>query len=255
MGAKKADPPPGAPDWIVTFADMISLLVTFFILLMTFSSLESFDFFRVKGNNVGTPGVVASIGASSSQPPPELDIMCAKDALRGAQIPHSRPSSELLEGVSDLGAKDTDEHEEIDLSALMDGIHIQYDERAAFKPGSIELSPYLSKAIKELAGVLEHYPYTVIFEGHTDSAFRKTGEFPSEDYLSVARAEAVAHLALSTSELNPLQVQIAGHGSDRPLQTNDTPDGRRMNRRVEVRVMSLSKRQADALKLSDRSDG
>lgn len=255
MAIAEPDPPAGAPDWIVTFADMISLLVTFFILLMTFSSLESFDAFTVQGNNTGTPGVITSDGASSSQPPPKVDFMAAKDVTRGAQLPHSRPSEELLADVSNKGAKATDEHTELNLGVLNDGLHIQFDERAAFKPGSVELTDYLLTSIRELAGTLEHYPYTVVFEGHTDNAVKATREYPNEGALATARAEAVAQAALASSRMSPLQIQIAGYGSSRPLVSNQTAEGRRTNRRVEIRIMSLSKQREAALARSKRSDG
>ena len=255
MGVQEPEPAAGAPDWIVTFADMISLLVTFFILLMTFSSLDSYDAFRVKGNLVGTSGSLSSSGASSSVKPPKVDIIAAKDALRGAQLPHSRPASELLDQVSALGAADTDEHTEVDLAAMRDGLHIKYDERASFKPGSAELTPFLESSIRELANVVSHYPYTLVIEGHTDNGFRKTTEFPSEEALSIARAEAVAQAALAGGVLDPYQVQIAGHGSSAPIATNETPEGRRLNRRVEVRILSLSKERAAALAKRTESDG
>jgi len=255
MPAKEPEPPPGAPDWIVTFADMISLLVTFFIMLMTFSSMEDFDVFRVQGNNTGTPGVLDSDGSTSSVKPPSVDIMAAKDAFRGAQLPHARPSSELLDEINDLGAKTTEEHTEVDLGAIRDGIRIRYDERASFRPGSDELEPHLAKSITELAEVLEHYPYTVIFEGHTDDAFKPTTRHATDNALAIARAQAAARLALESSELSPYQVQVSGYGASRPRADNADTEGRRLNRRVEVRVMALSEGRLAALERGDVPSG
>ncbi len=255
MGKVEEDPPAGAPDWIVTFADMISLLVTFFILLMTFSSMEAYDAFQVEGNLVGTTGTLSHSKGSSAVKPPPVDKMLAMDAARGAQNPHSRSTEELLDDVSDKGQKKTDEHQELDLSAVTDGVVIKYDDRATFKPGSTELSSYLKSAIGELGRVLEHYPHVIVIEGHTDDQFKPSQRYPTAAALSIGRAEAVAEEMLATSNLNPLQVQIVGHGPDSPSMPNDTPEGRRTNRRVELRIMSLSVTRAKALEEAKLSDG
>ena len=73
----------GAPDWIVTFTDLVSLLVAFFVLLMTFSSLNSWDSFQVRGDLLGMSGIITDSGGSSAVDPPEDDLMQAMDAVRG----------------------------------------------------------------------------------------------------------------------------------------------------------------------------
>ena len=247
MAKQEEDPPPGAPDWIVTFADMISLLVTFFILLMTFSSMEAFDAFQVEGSLVGTSGTLTAAGGPDAIEPPEHDFMNAMDAVRGSKTPHRRPTSELLDTLEDMGQQDDDEHVEIDLKALKDGMVIRYDERASFKPGSTELSSYLHDAVTELGRVLEHYPYTVVVEGHTDDRVRPTADFPDEIALAAGRASSVVDAMLAESGLSPLQVQIAAIGDERPRVDNDTPEGRHLNRRVEIRIVSLDQYRAAAL--------
>ncbi len=257
MGQVEDDPPAGAPDWIVTFADMISLLVTFFILLLTFSSMEENEAFQVKGNIIGTTGVLQDTGGESATPPPIYDTMNAMDATRGAQLPHSRPTEELLDSVSDKGMKATEQHKEVNLSAMKDGILLKYDERACFKPGSVELSPFLQKSVAELARTLQHYPHIVVIEGHTDTGFQPTRKYATAEALCVAQCKAVAEVMLANSDLNPLQLQISAMGTAYPTSpnSNETADGRQRNRRVELRIMSNSEARAAALKQKDPSNG
>jgi chemotaxis protein MotB len=255
LGAKEPEAAAGAPDWIVTFADMISLLVTFFILLMTFSTMESYDAFQTTGNLFGSAGVLRNDTGDTMTDPPNVDVMAAMDAMRGAAVPHSRPAEDLLDDLSLEAARPDDEHAEVDLNAVADGLLIRYDERASFAPGSAEISPYLDVALRELSTILEHYPHMVVVEGHTDSTFEPTSRFRTAEAVSLARAEAVAELLLVTSELDPLQIQIAGYGKDRPRETNDSPEGRRLNRRVEIRILSLSEARALKLQLEEDSDG
>jgi len=244
-----------APDWIVTFADMISLLVTFFILLMTFSSLEAYDAFQVKGQIKGTTGTLTSGKGPSAIEPPKVDFMLAMDAARGANIPHERPTEALLDNIEEMGQKNDDEHVELDLNALEDGIVIRYGERETFKPGSVEPSSELKSAAGELARVLEHYPYGVVIEGYTDDLFVKTQRYPTAEALGLARAIAVAEEMLAKSNLNPKMIEVTGLGAMRPVESNDTPEGRRMNRRVEIRVLSMSKARVAALSRKDPSNG
>ncbi|MFT7484365.1 MAG: chemotaxis protein MotB [Candidatus Paceibacteria bacterium] len=251
MGVVEEEPPAGAPDWIVTFADMISLLVTFFILLLTFSSMDEHDAFQVKGNIIGTTGTLSHDNGASAVKPPPLDKMLAMDAARGAQLPHSRPTEELLNDVSDQAQKLTDEHAELDLAAMTDGVVIRYDDRGTFKPGSIEISSYLQSSLGELGRVLEHYPNVIVVEGHTDNGFKATKSYPTPESMSIARADAVAEYLLANSNMSPKQIQIAGYGAGKPAVPNDTPEGRRTNRRVELRIMSLSQDRAAALKESN----
>ncbi|HIG11676.1 MAG: OmpA family protein [bacterium] len=242
------DQPPGAPDWIVTFADMISLLVTFFILLMTFSSMDALEAFQADANLLGTAGTLTSSKGPTAVKPPAQDRINAMDAVRGAAVPHSRPAEELLENMEAMGQKDDDEHVEISLGALKDGISIVYDKRAAFMPGSAKLSEYLRGAVIELARTLENYPYTLVIEGHTDDHFLATEAYADEFALSADRAASVAQTMLEASGLSPLQVQLGAVGSMRPLVDNNTPLNRRKNRRVEIRIVSLSLVRAAALK-------
>ena len=104
----------GAPLWITTFVDMTSLLVTFFILLFTFSSIREFDAFSYPKSLVGSTGIWDDEGATDMVAP-NNDIMQAYDVLRGARQPHARPASELSENIEEMGQKLTEDHVEIDL--------------------------------------------------------------------------------------------------------------------------------------------
>ena len=231
---------------------MVSLLVTFFILLMTFSSLEKFDAFQVRGDLTGTTGTLQNSNGSTAAEPPEWDLMSAMDAVRGADTPHSRPTEELLENLDEMGQKLTSEHVELDLKDVKDGLVVHFGERASFAPGSAQVPPALRQALVELGRTLEHYPFVVTVEGFTDGAFLASPTYPTAEALGCARAVAAAEVMVANSGLSPRVVQVAGPGAERPVAPNDTPIGRARNRRVEVRIVSLSKTRAAALGESAR---
>ena len=89
------DPPQSAPEWIVTFSDMISLLVTFFVMLMSFSTMEPANEAVIQsafGENMG--GIISNDSGSNAVPQPPSDRMAATHPLRGADRPHTRPPEE-----------------------------------------------------------------------------------------------------------------------------------------------------------------
>ena len=148
----------GAPPWITTFVDMISLLVTFFILLFTFSSIEEYDTFTFKQDILGTRGTIESQRGPNAIDPPKEDVMSAMDVARGAAIPHSRPPEMLSENLEEMGQKLTDEHIEFDAKKVQDGIVLRFGPAASFKPGSAQVNAVLEQALVELAGVMQYYP-------------------------------------------------------------------------------------------------
>ena len=126
----------GAPLWITTFVDMTSLLVTFFILLFTFSSIREFEAFSYPKSLVGTSGIWDSTGESDLVAPND-DLMQAYDILKGAKAPHARPADNLLENMEEMGQKLTEDHNPVDLRKAKNGLRIQFPERAGFSKESI----------------------------------------------------------------------------------------------------------------------
>ncbi len=242
------DPPQSAPEWIVTFTDMISLLVTFFIMLMSFSTMEPANKAVIQsafGENMG--GVVKSNRATSAVEEPPQDRLNSTHPLRGADRPHTRPPEELPENLDEMGQKLSDEHIAVDFAQTPDGLEIRFDERAGFAPGSAEVNAVLRQSLVELARIIAHYPHLVVVEGHTDDAFSPTPTYPTKEALSLAQAANAARVMLDAADMGRDLLQIAGLGSRMPLEPNDTAAGRSKNRRVVVRILALSKARARVL--------
>lgn len=242
------EPPQSAPEWIVTFTDMISLLVTFFIMLMSFSTMEPANKAVIQsafGENMG--GVVRDKRTTSAVEPPRKDRMSATHPLRGADRQHTRPPEELAENLDEMGQKLTDEHIAVDFAQTPDGLEIRFDERAGFAPGSADVNEVLKQALIELARVIAHYPHLVVVEGHTDDAFSPTPTFPTREALSLAQAANAARVMLDAADMSRDLLQITGAGSRSPIAPNDTAAARSKNRRVVVRILALSKARARVL--------
>ncbi len=256
MGKKQEEPeaPMGAPEWVVTFTDMISLLVTFFVLLMTYSSMDPDMVMKVSSFLDTDTGVLETEPGDTAPDLSADELASNTDLRRGAENAHSRPPEALSENLEEMGQSLTEQHIELDLGQVADGIVIQFPEEASFDPGSDEVSLSLAKSLRELGGVLEHYSHLIVLEGHTDNRFRPTPDFPVSETLAARRAQAAAEVLLSESKLSPKLLQIAARGDSVPRVSNETAEGRQLNRRVEVRILSLSKTRSVALEAQRKKD-
>ena len=246
MGRKKkkkeeASGPPGAPEWIVTFTDMISLLVTFFVLMMTFSSLDVYDAMKIDSLMESSQGIHDTSSHNSHTEAAREDQIAAASIERGSMTPHTRPPDELDESLEDMGQKQSEDHRATDLSNVVDGLVIEFSAEESFAPSSAEPNASLRKSLGEIGEVLSHYPHVVVIEGFTDNAFRPTQEHASADSLSLARARRASECMLEKSAMSLELIQISGHGANLPRGDNKTTEGRQLNRRVQIRVLAVSK--------------
>ena len=154
----------GAPPWITTFVDMVSLLVTFFILLYTFSSIREFDTFTYPKNIISTSGIFEGDSSDTIDAPAD-DLMLAMDLMRGSRKRHTRPVNELRKNMEEMGQRLTDEHVPIDLRTAGDGLHVTFPVDAGFRPGDDRVNAALVKALVELADTIQYYPLMVVVEG------------------------------------------------------------------------------------------
>ncbi len=114
-------------------------------------------------------------------------------------------------------------------------VYVSMSEKLMFKSGSIEVEPEGRRALKQLADVLKKHPdITVMVEGHTDNVPIRTSCMKDNWDLSVLRATSVVRLLTEQYGLPPTQVIAAGRGEYAPVATNDTPEGRALNRRIEI---------------------
>ncbi len=231
------DPPQSAPDWVVTFSDMISLLVTFFVMLMSFSTMEENEAAIIVGAFGQRTGGILEGGPSSSVTEPPRDRMLGTNPLRGGQIPHSRPAEELPDNIEEMGQKLGAGQLEVDFVAATDGLLVRFGDDCAFEPGSARVPAPLARALDELGEVLQHYSHMVVVEGHASADFPPTSSLPDAEALSAARAAAAARILLEGNDLSRDLLQVNGLGS-RHIQRGE---------RVEIRVLSLSKARARAL--------
>ncbi|MEM9800449.1 MAG: OmpA family protein [Planctomycetota bacterium] len=231
----------GAPAWITTFVDMVSLLVTFFILLYTFSSVRAFDTFAYPKNIISTSGVFPGESSDTIKAPRD-DLMLAVDLERGSRKRHTRPVNELRENLAEMGQRLSNEHLPVDLRGVDDGLRVAFTVQCGFRPGQALVNSSLERSLVELGETVRPYPLMVVVEGHTDAGFLPSPSFPDAESLSIARARAAAEVLVEAGRFDSSLVLLEAHGAGRPRDPRaSTARERARNRRVEIRLVPMSR--------------
>lgn len=265
MDLPEEDDKPGIPAWVVTFADLMSLLMCFFVLLLSFAEIDAAKFKQIAGElskafgvqrevpvldtPMGTspifdnfsPGVpeptpVDSVRQQTSEEQPQLDTVRAdRDATIAAQV--EQTTREQIEVSLDaLSAVLQEELAEGRLQLEHDRKHviIRVEEKGSFPSGSAEMTDGFADVLGRISGVLAELPGEITIEGHTDNVPISTPRFRSNWDLSAARASSVANALLDSQAVGPERIRVQGYADTRPRASNDWPDTRTLNRRVEI---------------------
>ena len=247
-----ADDEPDRDRWIVSYADFITLLMAFFVVMYSVSTVNSGKF-RVLSNSMVT---VFNEESSRAAPidfgggeRPQDKIRIAPQAVAALEqavetwgaatpngasvnpVPTEGTPVERLETALGPLIKSND----IKLRDNRDWLEIELASELLFTSGSAELQAAGLPAIRQIATVIADLHKPVRVEGHTDNVPLSGGRFTSNWHLSAARAATIA-AQLAIAKLAPEQLSAVGFGEFRPVADNATDDGRKLNRRVVIAV-------------------
>jgi len=214
----------GLDEWVMTYGDMMSLLLTFFVLIVSFSSMQETKFKEAAESLRDAFGILGH---------PESVIVFNTPIIPNHN-PESRDSDALYEvrSVEKQIMEDGLENQ-VAVEVKDDGILFRIQAPFLFPSGSAKLQAAPRELLVRMAAMFAKFPYQITVEGHTDNVPIRSTLFPSNWELSAARAVAVARYFQSLG-VPPERMAATGYGEYRPLDTNDTPEGRSRNRRVEV---------------------
>lgn len=228
----------GAAKWVVTFADLMSLLLCFFVLLLSFSEIDRQKYKQVAGSMLNAFGVQRK--ERVMEMPKGMKII-AQDFDQ--QIIETRIREDLGREIDEMLSTELDAfNEQVDLQVSENEIIIRLMGESTFDSGRDEIREQLKPLLKSLAIVLSKEPGDIIVAGHTDNVpIRGGGAHRTNLRLSIARAAAVAEYMLTNSDMDPRRVSTMGFGEYRPMETNSTEKGREKNRRVEIILSNIPK--------------
>lgn len=227
----------GAPRWMTTFGDLMSLLLTFFVLLLSFSEMDREKYKQVAGSMEKAFGMQRKQNISES-PRHGLEII-AKDFDQQAIATRIKQyiGQELETDFDDLYGKIADD---IEIEAGEDQVIIRLMGESTFDSGKADIKPEFEPLILKIGQILaKEAQGEIIIAGHTDDVPLRGGPFESNLKLSIARAATVAQFLLDRAAIDPKRVSTMGFGEYRPIADNHTETGRRKNRRVEIIVGTL----------------
>ena len=234
------------PAWMVTFADLMALMMTFFVLLYSFSSIDETKYrMIVESMAEGFGAVLAApkTPTSVSIAPPSLvpSPMQTPTRARSDPAPQPQPQQdpELLEQLQQSMKSEIAEGI-IAVETTGNTVLIRFPEEIAFPPGSDSVSDAINPILERVAAALQESPGTIMVSGHTDDRPIKSAEFSSNWELSTDRAVSVIHRLEEFGTLEPSRLTAVGYGATRPLAPNDTPENRARNRRVEIAIVRES---------------
>ena len=219
-----------APSWLTTFGDLMALLLTFFILLLSFSTTSEEDFQEAVGALQGALGVLDGEPILTS--PVELHIPIVKGDITEARPTMKDAKAEIEEEVEASG-----QAENIEVVQGPDGIIIRIKEGVLFGVGDASLQDDFKSTLSRIGSVLNAMDNEVVVEGHTDNVPINTTDFSSNHHLSTGRALKVMDYFVNQVGIEAERLGVAAFGENKPLTSNDTPEGRSENRRVEIRVL------------------
>ena len=262
---KVEEGPKGSPAWMTTFSDLMNLLLCFFVLLFSMSTVDaqkfqqvvaslqsSFSVLPLGGSTVGDGQMVGS-GISQLK---ELDVYfneaMTSTNSNGDEDANGDGESDFVDKYNQAALDESEEMAEeiqnsLDKVGLGELVNVEFNEHHVlltlngtllFEPGKAELQKEAEPIINKIAQILEKYDKNIIeVEGHTDNVpLGEKNKYENNDILSTLRALNVADFIKSVSDIKPALLKFAGRGEHVPVADNTTAEGRAKNRRVEIKI-------------------
>ncbi|WOJ93324.1 flagellar motor protein MotB [Congregibacter variabilis] len=264
------DGPAGSPAWMATFADLMSLLMCFFVLLLSFAEMDVEKFKQIAGSMKmafgvqnefeledipkGTSVVATEFSPGQTSDTPietiqqitdqttdpslrvgdgELDDAEAEELLQEkitALLAETEADAEKLKDM----LEDETQTGKVDVESDGRTITVRIREQGSFPSGSATLNTDFVPVMARIRDALVEIPGTISIEGHTDSTPLRGGRYESNWGLSSSRALSVTHELLREGLLKDDRMMVVGFADTRPFTFNDTVEGRASNRRVEI---------------------
>lgn len=256
---KQEDVPQGSPAWMATFSDLMNLLLCFFVLLFSMSTVDAEKFQQIIASFQNTVSFLPSGGASIEEGQmitsgisliDLYDVYYSQQAEADAQEKEQQEkdiveayeeqslaeSEEMAESIEEMTAQ-YGIQDQVEVTFNADYVLLSMSGAFLFDSGKAELRAEAYPLLDKIGKVLEPYKENMIdVEGHTDNVPIHSAKYADNDVLSMFRAYNVAAYLRDNSTIDPAHIKSSGRGEYAPIADNATPEGRARNRRVEIKV-------------------
>lgn len=237
MRRRKADEN-GTPSWLTTYSDMITLVLVFFVLLFSFSTLDKEKLMQFINSIQGRVTQTGDL--------PDLSATDLGFIVEDTPTPTPLVTPEVEEEEFDKLYEKIDTYlQQMKLTGDVfvfrekKGILLRFSDKVLFDSGEafIKINAYdILNDIAQMLGELSEEIDIIRVEGHTDNVPIQTSQYPSNWELSAARAVAVVRYFIEDQTLDPLKFSATGYGEYRPIAPNDSSENRQQNRRVDIMI-------------------
>jgi chemotaxis protein MotB len=221
--------------WLVSYADFITLLFAFFVVMYAISSVNESKYRALADSLINAFGNPSAAPSHPVTPPVLRPAPIQKrnsDALRREKEHMTRIARDILEVMAPLINEG-----KVRVTQTDRGVKVEINASVLFAPGDAKLANETSQALKAVAAVLKDDHHAIQVEGHTDSVPIRNTYFPSNWELSAVRASSVVRLFVDNG-IAENRLTAVGRGPTQPVDSNETPEGRLQNRRVAVMILS-----------------
>lgn len=233
MKKKKHEEHENMERWLVSYADFITLLFAFFVVMYSTSSVREGKFRAVADSLNSAFHPIIAHSASNIR----LSSKASGSEMFDIGLPLYKKLTANINTEDNPGG----------MKVIQDsrGVVIRISESLAFETGQSELLPEFRETLDHIAGLIIDAPNAILVEGHTDNIPIKTPFYPSNWELSATRATQIVRYFTTQHGMTPDRFSVAGYAEFRPIAVNDTLEGRAKNRRVEIVLLNPPEEKAD----------
>jgi chemotaxis protein MotB len=220
--------------WLTTFNDLVTLLMVFFVLLFTMSTIDSkkmSDFQYALQSGLGILREGQRVGIKVRDEQPIDDMSHIRTQPEGQLEPQQK---QTMQDIIEKAIASLDDDQDIRVSYTEQGARLRFESAILFDFGRAEINPAGFAFLDQISSVIHQIQCPVRIEGHTDNVPIHTKRFPSNWELSAARAVNVVKYFVESCNLQPQRLSAVGYGQSKPLFPNDSDTHRAKNRRVEI---------------------
>lgn len=234
MRKNKKEKKDNSERWLLTYSDLITLLMIFFVVMYALSNVDATKFRAVsdalKRSLGGGDGLILNYPGPSSVSLPNASSIALNNTQESQQL--ESLANELKEYLekNNLSAK-------VSVTSEERGVVLSFQDPVLFELGSDQLTPTARPIVSGVGRILLHTGNYIRVEGHTDNLPINNDRFPSNWELSSARATRVVQALISENGIQPQRLSATGYGEYRPRAGNDSEEGRQLNRRVDIVVL------------------